>query len=410
LPFKVYEASGSTGGNCSTFDHEGFRYDSGAHRLHDKDAEVTNIFKELLGDEMLQVEAPSAIYYNGKLIDFPLSPLDLLVKLGPLKFVNAGMHLLKARLGNKAADNFMQYALHTYGKPIADMFLLHYTEKLWGRPAHQLATEVSGSRLKGLDLQTFLKEALAGKKSKTRHIDGQFYYPRQGIGQLFEILTKQLGTDNIHLNSRITRIIHDGKRLTAIEINDKELVEVDQVISSLPVTLMANLMDPAPPEDILQLCKSLHFRHLVLVAIMLNKPQITPHATLYFPSKEHVFTRITEPRNRSPLMAPEGMTSLVAEVPVDAAYSKDYESLPQRVIEQLTATGLIAANEVLGTQMHLLPFAYPILEIGYKEKLSAINHYFSGFENMQLCGRNAAFSYTHIHDHFRNAGALRLLR
>ena len=41
IPFTIYEANDCIGGNSTTLRHGDFLYDSGAHRLHDKDASVT---------------------------------------------------------------------------------------------------------------------------------------------------------------------------------------------------------------------------------------------------------------------------------------------------------------------------------------------------------------------------------
>ena len=41
IPFTIYEANDCIGGNSTTLRHGDFFYNSGAHRLHDKDASVT---------------------------------------------------------------------------------------------------------------------------------------------------------------------------------------------------------------------------------------------------------------------------------------------------------------------------------------------------------------------------------
>ena len=72
ISFSLYESSNQIGGNCKTI-HEGdFKYDTGAHRLHDKDEEITKLIRSLLDNDLLKVEAPSQIFLKGKLIDFPL--------------------------------------------------------------------------------------------------------------------------------------------------------------------------------------------------------------------------------------------------------------------------------------------------------------------------------------------------
>ena len=85
LSFAIYEANDRVGGNCITLQKGDFRFDSGAHRLHDKDEEVTEEIKALMGDELHRVNAPSQIFFRGQYIDFPLSPLDLLKKIGPME-------------------------------------------------------------------------------------------------------------------------------------------------------------------------------------------------------------------------------------------------------------------------------------------------------------------------------------
>ena len=66
-PFTIYEAGNQIGGNCVTIKHGDFLFDSGAHRFHDKDAEVTKEIKMLLGEDLAKVERPSHIFDNGRL-------------------------------------------------------------------------------------------------------------------------------------------------------------------------------------------------------------------------------------------------------------------------------------------------------------------------------------------------------
>ena len=98
FPFTIYEEADHLGGNCITLKHGNFSFDSGAHRLHDKDPEMTAELKSLLGDDLMKIEVPSQIYHNGRFIDFPLSPLNLLLGLGLITSFRATLSLLKAKL------------------------------------------------------------------------------------------------------------------------------------------------------------------------------------------------------------------------------------------------------------------------------------------------------------------------
>ena len=245
LSFTVYEARGRIGGNAITLRHGDFLFDSGAHRFHDKDREITRELRNLIGEDFMKIEVPSKIYWQGNLIDFPLSPFDLLKKMGLTTFTGATFQLLTARMSKSKKDmNFKELALRMYGKTVAESFLLNYSEKLWGKQCDELSAHISGTRMKGLDLSTFLKEALKQSKVKVEHLDGAFYYPRTGFGAIVEKLAEFCGEENICKNAPVTRIFHDHKRITAVEINREKRKEVDQIISTLPLPLLVKCVLP----------------------------------------------------------------------------------------------------------------------------------------------------------------------
>jgi len=403
LPFTIYEASDRVGGNCITHRQGDFLFDSGAHRLHDKDEEVTREIQQLLGDELHRISAPSQIFFRGKYVDFPLSPLDLLAKIGTLEFSKAGLDFLSARMNKAELDgSFESLALYRYGKGIAEKFLLNYSEKLWGLPCRQLSPNVSGKRLKGLDLRTFLIEATLGKLAKTQHLDGSFYYPKMGYGRVAEKMEAFCGPENICLNSRINRVVHDGRTIRSIGIEGSDQTHrVRQVVSTLPLSLLIRIMDPAPPERIVRLANSLRYRHLRLVALFLDKPAVNDNATVYFPETTFPFTRIYEPRNRSHFMAPPGKTSLLIEIPChreDEIWNLRDPELVSLVTDKLVEIDWIKSDEILDTWCGRLNYAYPILELGFEEKVAQIFDWLDRFENLSLSGRNGKFAYTHLHD------------
>ncbi|MTI33504.1 FAD-dependent oxidoreductase [Xanthovirga aplysinae] len=403
LPFQIFEAGARTGGNCVTVKHGDFRFDSGAHRFHDKSGEITDEFLRLMGKEMKKIHVPSQIYHQGAFIDFPLTPLDLFKKLGAKTFLKAALKLGVSRFlpTNKDGSNFRDIALSSYGPVIAEKFLLDYSKKLWGTETSDLSPEVAGKRLNGLDLRTFLVEALFGRQAKTTHVDGSFYYPEQGIGQMMERLVEFCGKDHIAVNSRITKVFHDNGQIHSIEINHKEQLSVDRVVSTLPISLLIQLMDPLPPQEILNVARQLRFQHLLLVAFFLDKPKVSGNASIYFPDKEFLFTRIVEPSRRSEKLSPKGKTSLVCEIPCpenSTLWKEDENELIGKVKKQLLSTKLIRDDEIIGQTTYPIPFAYPVLDIRYKERVSELMNYLNSFKNLHLSGRNGRFQYSHIHD------------
>lgn len=410
LDVRLLEAADAVGGNARTLRLGPFRYDTGAHRFHDKKPAVTADVKALLGDDLRRIDAPSQICWRGRCIDFPLAPYDLLRKLPLSLLAQISWEQLSIPRVSDDANDFEEMALQSYGPTLARLFLLNYTEKLWGTNAERLSPRVAGDRLEGLDLKTFLLEAFGGTKDKARHLDGSFYYPRHGYGQIAEATADALGREHIRTGARVTRLAHDGTRIRRVTVNESEPMSVETVVSTLPLTLVLRLLDPPPPEEIQTLAQSMRFRHLRLVVLGLDRPRLTQNASLYVPDRSVPFTRLYEPKNRSPDMAPDDLTVVVLERPCHPgteAWEQSDEALREAAVDLLAEQGLIEGNtEVVAVDHRAVPFAYPILEVGTEEKADRLTSYLQHFENLHLLGRSAQFTYTHVHNLYAQARTL----
>ena len=101
-PFTIFEASDRPGGNCLTLTHGPFRFDSGAHRLHDKDPETTTEMKRLLGDALAPIVRPFKYCSGGRFLDYPPSLRNALRGFGPAASVRAVLDAVVK--GAKGAD------------------------------------------------------------------------------------------------------------------------------------------------------------------------------------------------------------------------------------------------------------------------------------------------------------------
>ncbi|MBI4825169.1 MAG: FAD-dependent oxidoreductase [Nitrospirae bacterium] len=406
VPFTIHEAGGRIGGNCVTFTEGDFRFDSGAHRFHDKDDEITEEFRQLLGDGFRKIKVPSYIYHNGKLVFFPLAPLNMFKNLGPFTFFKVAVEILASRIApEKDKGSFKDFAVNTYGKTLARSFLLNYSEKLWGRDCGELSPQIAGKRMKGLDLRTFVVEAFMGQRAKTEHVDGSFYYPDLGIGAITDKLAEYCGEENIRRRSEITRIICGDNKIECVEINGEEIVEVDKLVSTLPLYNFLRMMDPQPEEGILEIAKKLRYRNVVLVAFFLAKESLTDAGTIYFPDSDTPITRMYEPRNRSIRMSPAGRTSLVVEIPCapdELLWHSSDEKLVETAYSNLADIGILKAGDIISTSVKRLSHAYPVLETGFEAKVQEVNGYLKRFENLRLSGRSGKFEYAWIHGMMRS--------
>ena len=137
------------------------------------------------------------------------------------------------------------------------------------------------------------------QKKDSEHLDGAFYYPKNGYGSIFEAMKKFIGKDHIKLKSKVTAIHHDGNSISGISLDNNQLINTSNVISTLPLNILIDVLRPAPPKNIIDDVKKLQFRFIRLGVISLNMEYFSSNASIYFPEKKFPFTRIYEPKNRS---------------------------------------------------------------------------------------------------------------
>ena len=402
LSFTLYEARDRVGGNCVTLDRDGFRFDSGAHRFHDKDAAITEVMKELLGPDLRRLVRPSKMFSRGVFLDYPASPVNLLRGLGLLFLTRAAFDVTVSRMSHKAPlVSFEDYAVRMYGKTVAERFFLSYTEKLWGVSCGRLQPDVAAKRFQGFGLRTLVDPLRRVLDSKSRPSEGAYYYPEGGIGTISAAMSARCNVESLRMNAPVTWIEHDGRRIRSIEINGRESADVEEVVSTIPLDMLVKSMHPLPPGEILEAARRVRFRNVILVAFFLNRESVSNAAIIYFTDPDFSIIRVYEPRNRNLRMSPPGKTSLVAEIPcspLEETWALSDDTLIHRAESELIRAGLVRKPDILGACVHRMPYAYPVPDTALQEHVEKLLHFAGTFGNLKLLGRCGTWQYLWMHD------------
>jgi len=395
----IHEGSSAIGGNCRTIKMGEYRFDTGAHRFHDKIPSITEEVKKLVGDDLKKINIPSKIYFDGRMIDFPLSFLSVMknLKLSEiLKIVVENFfNVFKANVEHK---NFEELAYAKYGPTLSNLFLINYTEKLWGARANQLQTTISGNRLKNLNISSMIIEMI-NKNRKVKHLEGSFYYPKYGYGSIFDSIAEIDGV-NIDLNSKVKKIYHENKKIKEIEFENGRILEAKYIVNTLPINSIVRMLDPLPSKNLIKIANNLKFRNLKICLIELDFPKLSNNASIYFPDTHIPITRIYEPKNRSPQMAPRDKTSLAIEVPYsqgDEISVLTDDEVMDKVKRTLTKEKLFKDSDVLNKRLVDIKNAYPILKVDNERNIRELVSFLQSFNNQKLIGRNVEFDYLHTH-------------
>lgn len=422
LSVKVFESDSSVGGLSKTIIHNGFRFDLGGHRFFTKDQGLNNFVKELMCEELISVPRKSKIYMRNKYFDYPLKPLNAIFGLGISTTIEILLDYAAEKIKNliRKPQNISleDWVVSNFGRKMFNIYFKEYSEKVWGIDCSMISAEWVAQRIRGLSLASAVKNAFFKLNGKdVPSLVDVFLYPQLGIGRISDRLKEDIeaGNNSVLTDSRIELINHSDFKVESIVINNREqFVEENGIefISSIPITKLVKMLHPAPPENILTAASKLRFRDLVIVAVIINRKRVTDQTWIYIPEQKIPFGRIHEPMNWSEKMAPEGKSILVVEFfsfKGDRIWNKSDEEITSITVENLENMKFIKKYEIMDSAVVRVPNAYPLFEVGYRERCDEIYEYLGRFKNLHITGRSGMFRYYNM-DHAIESGIKRAER
>jgi len=411
----ILEQDSVVGGIARTVRFGDYYFDLGGHRFFTKQPEVEQIWHTILGSELLRRPRLSRIYYNNRLIGYPLRPLDCLAKLGVLQSLLVIGSYIRARLRPVAeAEDLAQWMTNRFGRRLYQMFFQAYTEKVWGMPAQQISSDWAAQRVKSLSVAEVLKNALGLAGGRHRSLIGQFEYPRLGVGMMWRRMADFIGDGGgrIAFQHQVGQIHHQDGQVMAVTAHTpqgRREYRASHFVSSMPLRELILSLEPAAPAAVRRAAKALRYRNMITVMLIVNEPDIFPDNWIYIQSPHVQVGRIQNYKNWSPDMVPDAAkTSLGLEY--YCWEDGDSWHMPQ---EELIALGqqecaeleLINPDQVVAGTVARVPKAYPVYDRGYAQRVGTIREYLSSLPNLQVIGRNGMHRYNNM-DHSMMTGLL----
>jgi protoporphyrinogen oxidase len=399
----LLEQQESPGGNAGSFNIDGLQVDFGSHRLHHAcDPEILGDIRQLLGDDLLKMPRHGRIRLRGRWLHFPLQAKDLLLRLDRGFALSSTRDMVQRMLPGGPAEGctFASVLRANLGRTICDHFYFPYARKIWGHEPEELSAIQARRRVSAGSFTKLLKKVL-----KPRATSAFFYYPRRGYGQIstaFAEGARAHGAD-VRLGWRVTAIApHDETRwaVRAERNGDVQTFCADHVWSTIPISLVARMMQPPPPASVLEATGKISYRAMVLVYLVLDVDQFTTTDAHYFPEENITATRISEPKNYSGSSEPRGKTVLCAEVPCavdDALWRMTDAELGERIAEDLARSGIPLPRPPVGVVTRRLRQAYPIYLRGYEVPFGVLDAWAENVPRFLVYGRQGLFAHDNTH-------------
>jgi protoporphyrinogen oxidase len=400
------------------FKHDGETYltDTGPHRFFSQNPALYQMIEELLGEDWVVVDRLTRQLIDGKYFSYPVDVMQALRNVNPfvalkmmLDFVQA---TVRKMLVNPKIVTFEEFVVLNFGRRLAQFNMLNYTEKIWGIACSKIAASWAAQRIKGMNAFDIVKKALI-KTGGPRSMVDSFYYPKKGIQEIYNKMAEYAVSKGatIEKEVKLRKISHDGKQITSIEYKrDGKVVKegVKNLISSMPITELVQVMDPAPPAKVIKAARSLGYRDQIQVFLIVNKPHIMKDTWIYFPTTPPTFGRAMEPKNWYPTMAPKDKSSVLVEYFVfknDKLWNMPDDFIIKKTVHEMKWLGFMEPAQLLKGWVLRIEKSYPMWDLTYKKRLDVVTGWLKQFPNLYCVGRNGRYFYNN-QDHSIETGLL----
>jgi protoporphyrinogen oxidase len=384
----VFEKDDVPGGLCRSRVVKGFTFDrAGGHIIFSKDGEVMEFIRSLLGEQnMVRSDRLTKIFYRGHYVKYPfengLGELPAEDRFDCVKgYIEA---YYERRNGSEPPPNFRDWVLWRFGEGIARCFMFPYNQKIWKVDLGDLSSSWVAGRVPDAPIDDVLRSAVGISTEGYKH-QAVFWYPITGGFQtITDRLAERIGA-SLRLETPVETIV---RRPNGFEVNGEPF---DSVINTMPLQECYRRFEGCDPEAA-RAAESLRFRGLASFMIGLGTPETTRYSWIYLPHEENgPANRITHLANYSPRNAPEGKSSILAEVTYEGDPRVD-EAMAWNLVERMHDSGILDKGKVEVLEWSLNPYAYILFTHDFHENRDAA---IRGLEEagMHTVGRFGRYEY-----------------
>lgn len=388
----IFEKDNDWGGLCGFFEIDGFRFDRFVHFTFAKDEKIAELFAK---SSPLYAHPPvSYNYWRGCWLKHPaqnnLAPLPIEEKVKIIySFVN------RPRKDVAEISDYAEWLRVQYGDYFAENFPFAYTRKYWGVEAKQLETKWVGNRLHVSPLPEVLRGAFAEQQENFYYTKFMNYPKKGGFRSIMNECRKGL---DIRLNKKAVRIDTAAKQ---VEFADGTVENYDNLISSLPLPEIIKMISDVP-ENVQNAAKQLRWTCGYQVSLGFNRPDVAKYLWFYIYDEDVPPARVYSPNLKSPDNAPEGCSSLQAEIFfANGTKVVDKNIILQKTVEKLKEICQFNDSDVVVKDIRFEPYANIIFTPEIYESRKVVREWLKA-QGIKTIGRFGEWDYLWSHQAFES--------
>ncbi len=402
----VLERDTTIGGLCRSITDAGFTFDlGGSHIIFSRDTEVLSFRLSVLGGNADRRKRNTKILYKGRYVKYPFeNGLYQLPDEDRFFCINEFVkNLIAVEKGEvPPPENFAEWINYTFGRGIAESYMLPYNEKIWNFPARRMSHHWVEGRIPRPPVEDIIRSAVGIETEGYVH-QAVFSYPvTGGIEALVHAIAEPV-LPAVRTNFAVRSIREESGGFAVSD--GRKTVHAERLISTIPLqNLLPCLADV--PAGVQAACDALRYNSLCSVFIGLSG-DVPDISWLYVPDPATgLFNRISFPSNYSTAVAPAGHSSILAEITYndgDTVSQMTDDAVIEHTVGSLIAAGIIPSREnVVYTGVARQKFAYVVYDTGYLTNVAIVRE-FCRERGIDLVGRFSQFEYLNMDGCIRSA-------
>ena len=395
----ILEREDTYGGLCRSHTEHGFTFDDGgSHIIFSRDAEVQSFMREVLEDNKAERNRNTKIFFKEAYVKYPfenglseLSPEDRFYCIN--EYIKTLVSLEKGEL--LPPENFREWIYYTFGKGIADLYMIPYNEKIWNYPSDKMSLHWVDGRIPRPPVEDIIKSAIGIETEGYTH-QSVFTYPvTGGIEALVRAIAAPI-QDKIRCGFSVSSIkkTEDGFSIS----NGTETILAERCISTIPPQELLPCLSDVPSK-VIEAIAALHYNSLFSVCLGVSHP-VNDYSWLYVPQDDlGMFNRVSFPSNYSDVVAPAGQSSVLAEITFNDG--DEVSRMTNDAIISHTVAGLVRMNilespeDVVYATVRRQDYAYVVYDLAYQKNISVILSYLRE-RGIEPLGRFGEFEYLNM--------------
>jgi protoporphyrinogen oxidase len=380
----VYEAASEAGGVAGSDTIDGFTFDRGIHILQTRNETILRLLRSL-GVQLVEHSRNAYVYSHGTYTAYPFQvntaglPLGLRVRC-VRDFLRRGSH--------PEPRNYEEWIYRSIGTSFAKTFLIPYSRKFWLVPPAEMTYEWTAGRVPQPKVRQVLRGAI---RSQQTHIgtNVDFRYPTMGAGYGAIARAMVPRVQGLHLNHRAVRIDTDRRRVT---FQNGACVHYETLISSIPLSTLVRAC-PKAPAAVCEAAAQLRTNSILVVNLGIDRPNVSDRHWVHFPEPDVSFFRISYPHTFASDVAPDGMSSISAEVAYAPERPPDAAAMTERVIDDLIRVSALDRRDriVVRFASHVR-HGYCIYDMNRKAAVRTVHDWLKTV-GIVPCGRYGLWTY-----------------